>query len=336
MGKGSRETTQRTEQNNEWQNRVRPPDWALPGFQDSTNEANRIYNERRGSGLPGLSGGTNDAIAGLGQNARDWGNASSAENNLQDWANGSMIGNNQQFQQALQNQLNNVAGTINSQFAGAGRSGSGANAGVLGRELGNVATNALANQYNQDVQNQFRANQQIDQSQQGRLAGQGNAWGNALRGSGVQDKWNMANDQRAWDELGQWQNALGRGTGGASDSSGSSKGSGTNVTETPNNPWANIGSVIGGIGSAMAPGSGGGGGGKGKSDVRAKDHIEFKGVMNGYRIYDFNYKGLPERYRGVMAQDILSIMPDAVSIDPTDGLFMVDYDKIGFQMKRVN
>ena len=325
MGKGSRETTQRTEQNQQWQNKVRPPDWALPGFQDSTNEANRIYNERRGSGLPGLSGGTNDAINGLGNNARDWGNPSSAENNLQDWANGSMIGNNQQFQQALQNQLNNVAGTINSQFAGAGRSGSGANSSVLGRELGNVATNALANQYNQDVQNQFRANQQIDQSQQGRLAGQGNAWGNALRGSGVQDKWNMANDQRGWDELGQWQNALGRGTGGASDSSGTSRGTGTNVTEQPNNPWGTAGSIIGGIGGA-----------KGKSDARAKDNIEFKGVKNGYRIYDFNYKGMPERYRGVMAQDIISIMPDAVSIDPSDGLYMVDYDKIGLKMERVN
>lgn len=249
MGKGSEETSQ-TRQDNQWTNKVRPPEWSLPGFQDSTNEANRIYNERKGSGLPGLSGGTRDAINGLGGMPGQWGGPSSAEGNLGRYADGSMIGNNQDFQKALQNQLSGVASTINSQLAGAGRAGSGANSSILGRELGATATNALANQYNQDVQNQFRANQQIDESKYNRLRGQGDAWGNALRGSGVQDKWNMANDQRGWDELGQWQNALGRGTGGSSDSSGNSSSTGETVNKKPGNIWGDIGSVVGGIGGA--------------------------------------------------------------------------------------
>lgn len=324
MGKGS-ETRQETRQEGSWNNKVRPPEWSIPGFQGSTEEANRIYQERKGSQMPGLSNGTRDAINGLGGLPGQWQNPSSSENNLGRYADGSMVGNNEQFQSALNNQLGSVASRINSQFAGAGRSGSGANAGVLGRELGNVATNALANQYNQDVQNQFRANDQIDQYGQSRLRGQGDAWNNALRGSGVQDKWNIANDQRGWDELQRWQDALGRGTGGASDSSGNSVNNGTTVNQKPGNIWGDVGSVVGGIGGA-----------KGKSDIRAKENISPVGIENGFMFYDFNYIGEPERYRGIMAQDIMHSHPEAISIDKTDGLMMVDYGKLGIEMKRVN
>lgn len=73
----------------------------------------------------------------------------------------------------------------------------------------------------------------------------------------------------------------------------------------------------------------------GKADIRAKETIRFVGKRNGYNIYDFNYIGMPERYRGVMAQEVLKTNPDAVAIEPESGLLMVDYGKLGFEMERI-
>lgn len=73
----------------------------------------------------------------------------------------------------------------------------------------------------------------------------------------------------------------------------------------------------------------------GKSVIRAKENIRFVGKRNSYNIYDFNYIGKPQRYRGVMAQEVLKTNPDAVAVDPRDGLLMVDYSKLGFEMERI-
>jgi hypothetical protein len=66
-------------------------------------------------------------------------------------------GGNPFFQQALDDQLERQADQINSQFSGSGRYGSGAHTGVLADRLGEARTRALANQFNQDVQNQLAA-----------------------------------------------------------------------------------------------------------------------------------------------------------------------------------
>jgi hypothetical protein len=70
------------------------------------------------------------------------------------------------------------------------------------------------------------------------------------------------------------------------------------------------------------------------SDVHAKEKIEYVGRKNGYKLYDFNYKGRPERYRGVMAQDIRNIKPEAVTVG-ADGLLRVDYSQLGFAMEQL-
>jgi hypothetical protein len=69
----------------------------------------------------------------------------------------------------------------------------------------------------------------------------------------------------------------------------------------------------------------------GLSDVHAKENIEFVGTKGDYRIYDFNYRGHPERYRGVMAQEVLRQKPEAVSMGE-NGYLIVDYDQLGFGM----
>lgn len=69
------------------------------------------------------------------------------------------------------------------------------------------------------------------------------------------------------------------------------------------------------------------------SDERLKENIELTANEKGFNIYEFNYKGDSKRYRGVIAQEVKNIMPDAVV--EIDGYLAVNYDKIGLQMTEV-
>ena len=77
------------------------------------------------------------------------------------------------------------------------------------------------------------------------------------------------------------------------------------------------------------------------SDIRAKENIEFVGLMtNGLGVYEFEYK--PEfkdkaghgRYRGVMAHEVDQFMPQAVVTD-SDGYKYVNYNMLGIKMEQV-
>ncbi len=70
-----------------------------------------------------------------------------------------------------------------------------------------------------------------------------------------------------------------------------------------------------------------------KSDIHLKENITHIGESNGFPLYTFQYKGEPELYQGVMAQDVLKSRPDAVM--QIDGFLAVDYSKIGVEFKRV-
>lgn len=72
------------------------------------------------------------------------------------------------------------------------------------------------------------------------------------------------------------------------------------------------------------------------SDLRLKTNIEKVGEENGFPIYRFQYINDPSKtYIGVLAQDVMSIDPLAVHMDPESGYYKVDYDKIGIQMREV-
>lgn len=70
------------------------------------------------------------------------------------------------------------------------------------------------------------------------------------------------------------------------------------------------------------------------SDINVKESISFVGKENGHNIYDFNYKGDPRRYRGVMAQEVQKTRPDAVHRMP-NGFLAVDYGRIGVRFREV-
>ena len=67
------------------------------------------------------------------------------------------------------------------------------------------------------------------------------------------------------------------------------------------------------------------------SDRDLKENIEHIGEEKGFPIYQFNYKNDDKKYIGVMAQDVLEIMPEAVG--EQDGYMTVDYKMIGVEMR---
>ena len=70
------------------------------------------------------------------------------------------------------------------------------------------------------------------------------------------------------------------------------------------------------------------------SDIRLKENIKQVDTSpDGYKVYEFNYKGNDTRYRGAMAQDVAKINPMAVGI--RDNHLTVDYSKIDVDMEVV-
>ena len=71
------------------------------------------------------------------------------------------------------------------------------------------------------------------------------------------------------------------------------------------------------------------------SDIRLKENIIKVGNSpSGINIYEWNYKGNTQRYRGVMAQEILERHTEAVALQP-DGYMSVYYGKIDVKMEMV-
>jgi hypothetical protein len=71
------------------------------------------------------------------------------------------------------------------------------------------------------------------------------------------------------------------------------------------------------------------------SDVRLKTDITPAGYAeNGLPLYEFRYIDGTERYRGVMAQDVLLHAPEAVVTLPS-GYFAVNYGMLGLRMQHV-
>jgi hypothetical protein len=76
-------------------------------------------------------------------------------------------------------------------------------------------------------------------------------------------------------------------------------------------------------------GRGGGGGGRRRSDVRLKHDIVLLGRLDdGLGYYRFVYNGGHTAYVGVLAQEVRTVMPEAVTRG-ADGYMRVSYDLLG-------
>ena len=96
-----------------------------------------------------------------------------------------------------------------------------------------------------------------------------------------------------------------------------------------NNMSAHMGANLGG---SMFGNGGGFGGFRHRSDRRLKRYIRRVGESKrGFILYSFQYIWGGPFYVGVMAQDLLSTHPEAVSVGP-DKYLVVDYSKLDFDM----
>lgn len=318
MGKSTKQTTEN-----------KPPAWATPLFQQSAKEAQKIYNSGAGGNVyqgqtvADLGSTTRSGISGIQNTVSGLPSSTSSATNLAGMASGEYLKNgNPYFQTALDNQLQRAGEMIQSQFAGSGRYGSGANSAVLSRELGNIATSALSDQFNRDTQNMLSANSMIDQSNSNLFQNQLTGWNSVIDAGKLQDaneqakltadftKW-QSEDMEPWTRLGLLQSAA----------AGAAGNYGTN-TQTQTQPFNGL-QALGAIGSLFT-----------KSDARVKVNITPVAVENGYTVYEFNYRGSTARWRGVMAQEVIEKDPLAVTIE-RDGFFAVNYDRISVQMRRV-
>jgi hypothetical protein len=97
-------------------------------------------------------------------------------------------------------------------------------------------------------------------------------------------------------------------------------------------------SFSGGGGARMGGGGGGGGmrgggGGGRRSDINAKHDIALIGRLdNGLGFYRYSYNGSDKAYVGVMAQEVQTVMPDAV-LRGRDGYLRVYYEKLGLKFE---
>jgi Protein of unknown function (DUF3300) len=86
-------------------------------------------------------------------------------------------------------------------------------------------------------------------------------------------------------------------------------------------------------GGAPRMGGGGRGGGGRRSDIMLKHDITLLGHLNnGLGFYRFSYNGSDQVYVGVMAQEVQTVMPEAV-VRTREGYLEVLYDKLGLKFQ---
>ena len=89
----------------------------------------------------------------------------------------------------------------------------------------------------------------------------------------------------------------------------------------------------GGGGRGGGGGGRGGGGGGRRSDIALKHDVVLLGHMpNGIGFYRFSYNGSNQAYVGVMAQEVQTVMPEAV-VRGRDGYLRVYYEKLGVEFQ---
>ncbi len=73
------------------------------------------------------------------------------------------------------------------------------------------------------------------------------------------------------------------------------------------------------------------------SDIRTVEQVKCIGThfRTGLSVYEFSFIHIPDkRYRGVMAQDVEKVFPDAVET-MHDGIKAVNYAMLGMEMEEV-
>jgi len=273
-----------------------------------------------------LSGGGADAQAG---NLKD--NLDAFRGQLTPYANGSMVGNNPALAAQLAQIRDDVANSVNGQFAAAGRDLSGANLMAYGRGVAAGQAPVIAAQYNQDVANQIAASNALYNGgnttagalsglQQNYLANQGQGVAAAQSALDAQNYGANATLAAEAQRRGIPVQALGLLAQIGVPIAG--LGNQSNSTSTKTEQMSGVdqfSKIAGGISSLLS-----GFGNYQKSDARLKEDITPVGALyDGTPVYGYRYKGAPAYHIGLMAQDVEKTVPHAVI--EINGYKAVDY-----------
>tara|TARA_Y100000361_G_scaffold148434_1_gene161252 strand:+ start:681 stop:1856 length:1176 start_codon:yes stop_codon:yes gene_type:complete len=343
-----------------------PPSYAMPNLQKGADEASRLYDTPRsyfGDTYVPFSTATTDALD-LGEARARAGSplTEMAKGQLGNVIGGNFLqGGNPFFNAAVQEAMNPVEARVNSVFSRSGRLGSGANQEILSRDLTNAALGVRMDDYNRERQAQlnaltlaptFDATDFADIAQLAAVGGQREAKDFEKLTSAI-DAFNFAQNE-PWANV----NRLICGTMGTIPA-----GVGTQATPIYGNPAAQfyagtqafgqpigqafnfLGNTLSGLGSSTGSGGGSttglgttfnpqsiGSSSSYFSDIRLKDNVRKIGKSpSGLNIYEWNYKWSPQKYSGVIAQELQKIMPNAVT--NMFGYLAVNYDLIDVNMQ---
>lgn len=355
MGGESKQTTTQQSQTNPWE----PSQNTLKGIlgqvnnylpqtginQSQTNALNTIENNANNAATtysPQVQGITSNLLNGGGA-TNELGRINA--NYDQYLKNTSPLANNTNYNpmqtpgigDQLQALKDSITTDVNGSFAGAGRDGSGYNQKALGQGLTAGLAPILTNQYNQNVQNQ--------QAAAGNLYQAGNTTSGLATGLNQTALGNQSAGVNMIPQATELQNA-GATTTLAAEAQRlgiplqnlgllanigipiaglGSQSSGTSDTTKQMSGVEQFLGITQGINNALGSATSMA---KFFSDRRLKTDIERVGELpNGLGVYSFRYIWDEARaYLGVMAQEVLEVIPDAVST--VGGYLVVDYGKV--------
>jgi hypothetical protein len=283
---------------------------------------------------------------------------SAAQNSMQNMLE-TPAGQNPYLDQLLQQYGQKANALVASNFNQAGRMGSGAHAGTAAREISRETLPLLFDQYNKDQQMKLAAGAmapqlaQFDYDQMARAGSVGDVY-QEYDQMKLQEDMARYNYEHGGAESAHLDEYLNRIYANPSSQFGTETGTGSKSVGTGGKISSVLGGLgtLGGIGSGLSSFLGGGsalastlGGSAGTlgtiasvlgifSDRRLKENIERVGEQNGFNLYEFSYKGSPNRrFIGVMADEVEKIKPEAVRM--IGNYKSVDYNKIGIEMKEV-
>lgn len=218
---------------------------------------------------------------------------------------GGYMNNNPYLQQNIDSSNNGIRNNVNSTFEGAGRYQSGAHQSVLQSGIAQNEQQMRGQDYQQQMARMDNAAGMATQMN-GQNASQ------ALAAYGMNAELPYAGSDHLATQLGALFN------GGTSNSVGYS----------PNPIWGAIGAGLGAAGSVAAA-----------SDERLKkDIVEIGKLPNGLTAVEWTFKSDPEqaRYRGVIAQEVKTKLPEAfIENYNGTGFHGVNYALVGMHMLKV-
>lgn len=322
-----------------------------------------------GSGGLGQAGqGAIGNLQGIGtqfQNlANQAGQGGAASDYLTGTARGDYLNGSPYLDSVISKGAGDIANQTNNMFASGGRYGSGANQGVLSDSIAKYSNDLRNQNYQAERQNQLSAANSLESAQQGRFGLQNSALSGAsganqaasgIENQGINNVLGMISQLPTIQNNKVFDAQQQQGVGSQIDNRTQQalQNAINQWQQGDMEAWSRLGGLItAGMGSAGSYGTQSGtttqnNGGLGAlggilslvskipfSDRRLKHSIKRTGTENGFPIYEYSYRGSLERWRGVMAQDILKARPDAIVHD-VSGYYRVNYEKLGLEMKRV-